>query len=190
MARTGCGLGTNWVRAECELGKSYSLAYARFLRFFSRKMGGSRKSRDFVKMVPFTSNFISRWGFPLGIACGSDSASCPGLVTPLKNAQVGAFIGAPVRDLPLYPAALRRFTADHEGTGVLTDAALRWWRNHGPEVGSRSEAARFLFAFTPNSASGERVFSPTEVMLGGQKDLALGETLQAYVMIRYSKRDI
>ena len=51
-----------------------------------------------------------------------------------------------------------------------------------------AEAARIVFAFSPNSAAAERIFSLLKVMFGDQQMTALADIIQTALMLRYNKR--
>ena len=52
-----------------------------------------------------------------------------------------------------------------------------------------AEAARIVFAFSPNSAAAERIFSLLKVMFGDQQMTALvADIIETALMLRYNKR--
>jgi hypothetical protein len=51
-------------------------------------------------------------------------------------------------------------------------------------------AARIVFSFTPNSAACERVFSLLKFMFGDQQWAALGDYIQAALMLKYNERAV
>ena len=53
-----------------------------------------------------------------------------------------------------------------------------------------SAAAEIVFAFTPNSAAAERVFSLLKAMFGDQQLGALADIIQTALMLRYNKRNV
>ena len=109
---------------------------------------------------------------------------------------VGRPSARPSKTSLFYLAEARGSTADHEDTGVFTGSALTWLKRPGGAqkpslgIGSWSEAARIVLAFTLHSASAERALSLMKLLFGGQKDSALGGILQASVVIRCNKRDV
>ena len=53
-----------------------------------------------------------------------------------------------------------------------------------------AEAAQIIFAFTPNSAAAERVFSMLKAMFGDQQMDALADIIQTALMLRINKRKV
>ena len=53
-----------------------------------------------------------------------------------------------------------------------------------------SRAARIIFAFTPNSAACERVFSLLKSFIGDQQALALADQIQTALMLAYNERRV
>ena len=47
-----------------------------------------------------------------------------------------------------------------------------------------------MFAFTPNSAAAERVFSMLKAMFGDQQMQTLVDIIQAALMLRYNERSV
>ena len=58
------------------------------------------------------------------------------------------------------------------------------------EISSPGEAAQIVFAFTPNSAAAERVFSMLKAMFGDQQMETLADIIQTALMLRYNKRNV
>ena len=61
---------------------------------------------------------------------------------------------------------------------------------HGKEIPAWAKAARIIFAFTPNSASCERVFSLLKNFLGDQQMASLADSIQVALMLAYNQRSI
>ena len=53
-----------------------------------------------------------------------------------------------------------------------------------------AEAARIVFAFTPNSAAAERVFSMLKAMFGDQQMETLADIIQTALMLRVNKHNV
>ena len=53
-----------------------------------------------------------------------------------------------------------------------------------------AQAARIAFAFSPNSASCERVFALLKEIFGEQQFSVLSDYLQAALMLKYNKRTL
>ena len=53
-----------------------------------------------------------------------------------------------------------------------------------------ADAARIVFAFTPNSAAAERVFSLLKAMFGDLQMETLADIIQAALMLRINKRKV
>ena len=70
------------------------------------------------------------------------------------------------------------------------DEELRWNKNSDDAISAWSEAARIVFAFSPNSASCERVFALLKDMFGEQQMSALADYIQAALMLAYNKRAV
>ena len=86
--------------------------------------------------------------------------------------------------------ASRAGSFDHGDIAAFTEAMLLWWRNHKGELPAWSEAARIMFALTPNSAACERVFSLLKIMFSDEQRSCLGDMLQGSLMLRYNKRQL
>ncbi|KAG8458651.1 hypothetical protein KFE25_008448 [Diacronema lutheri] len=66
----------------------------------------------------------------------------------------------------------------------FTDRVLAFWRAHRRDLLAFAEAARIVFALSPNSASCERVYSLLAVMFGGNQESALADLQQGSLMLR------
>lgn len=93
-------------------------------------------------------------------------------------------------ELPLYLAAAKDAEFDTTDIAGYTDSILAWWRKHGSRIPTWAGAARIIFAFSPNSASCERVFSLLENMFGETQGRALSDLIEASLMLAYNKRSI
>ena len=74
--------------------------------------------------------------------------------------------------------------------GVFADTVLTWWRSNGHKFPAWAKAARMAFALTPNSASAERVFSMLKYMFGDTQGGALGDYIEAALMLKYNQRKV
>ena len=62
--------------------------------------------------------------------------------------------------LPIYLSRAAGFTANTSDVEAFSDGVLEWWRRNGDSaISAWVDAARIVFAFSPNSASCERVFA-------------------------------
>ena len=87
---------------------------------------------------------------------------------------------------------------DHPGNGtsslILIFTLLCYstfhprWRINGKAIPTWNFAARVMFAFSPNSACCERVFSLMSSMFNTGQDSLLADCLQASLMLKYNKR--
>ena len=110
------------------------------------------------------------------------------VVKPLRNK-----IAALLRELPAYLTATAGVVIDHtEGKEdhSFTEQVLKWWATNGSKFPAWAEAAQIVFAFTPNSAAAERVFSLLKLMFGDQQAHLLADIIQAALMLRYNKRQV
>ena len=73
-----------------------------------------------------------------------------------------------------------------QNRGVLSEISF------APEAKSRivSQAAHIVFAFSPNLAAAERVFSILKAMFGDQQIQALADIIQTALMLRYNQRRV
>lgn len=88
----------------------------------------------------------------------------------------------------LSPAKGQSF--DRSSVADYSAAILQWWANHCTEIPTWAKAARIVFAFTPNSASCERVLSLLKCMFGDTQMRALADYVQAALMLKYNKRTV
>jgi len=110
------------------------------------------------------------------------------VVKPLRNATA-----ALLRELPAYLTATRGVVIDHsEGTEshAFTEQVLHWWAVNGSKFPAWADAAQIIFAFTPNSAAAERVFSLLKSMFGDQQMQTLADIIQTALMLRVNKRTV
>ena len=61
---------------------------------------------------------------------------------------------------------------------------------NGSKFPAWAEAAQIGFAFTPNSAAAERVFSLLNSMFGDQQMQTLADIIQAALMLRINERSV
>ena len=73
---------------------------------------------------------------------------------------------------------------------AFTEQVLKWWATNGSKFPAWAEAAQIVFAFSPNSAAAERVFSLLKLMFGDQQTTALADIIQSALMLRYNKRPV
>ena len=79
---------------------------------------------------------------------------------------------------------------DVSDVAAYTEAILAWWRKNGKSFPAWALAAQIVFAFSPNSASCERVFSLLKLMFGDQQMSALADYVRAALMLRYNERRV
>ena len=72
---------------------------------------------------------------------------------------------------------------DKSDVGDFTENVLTWWREHGSSFPKWAEAARIVFALSPNSASCERVFSLLKNMFTEQQFSALGDYIRVALFL-------
>ena len=108
----------------------------------------------------------------------------------IKPLSANDLISGMKSELPAYLAAAQGATFDHKNIDVFTVDMLTWWRNNGKKFPSWALAARIIFAFSPNSAACERVFSLLASMFTKEQHSALADQLQAALMLKYNKRPI
>jgi hypothetical protein len=110
------------------------------------------------------------------------------VVKPLRN-----MTAALLRELPAYLVATAGVVIDHsEGKEdhSFTEQVLKWWATNGSKFPAWAEAAQIIFAFTPNSAAAERVFSMLKAMFGDQQMETLADIIQTALMLRINKRKV
>ena len=93
-----------------------------------------------------------------------------------------------LRELPPYLVATAGVAIDHtEGKEdhTFTEQVLNWWATNGSKLPTWAEAAQIVFAFSPNSAAAERVFSLLKLMFGDQQMSALADIIRTALMLRY-----
>ena len=110
-------------------------------------------------------------------------------ITPLSTLVDLAAMKA---QLPEYLRRARLTAPSFDKTDVkaYTTAILAWWRINATYFPAWALAARIVFAFTPNSAGCERVFSLLKNMFGDQQMVALSDYLEAALMLAYNKRTL
>mmetsp|Transcript_38051 Transcript_38051/g.87092 ORF Transcript_38051/g.87092 Transcript_38051/m.87092 type:complete len:290 (-) Transcript_38051:97-966(-) len=97
------------------------------------------------------------------------------------------------KEMHAYVNAAKEVHVDHTENAndhSFTNQVLQFFRSHAgsDDFPTWVAAARIVFAFTPNSAAAERVFSLLKSMFGDDQERALGDMLQAAIMLRYNKR--
>ena len=86
-----------------------------------------------------------------------------------------------------YLAACAGVAIDSSNMRSFTDSILLFWRCNGHKFPKWAEAARIMFAMTPNSASAERVFSLLKAMFDDSRSLALSDLVEGSLMLKYNK---
>lgn len=92
-----------------------------------------------------------------------------------------------------YKVAVEGVVIDHtenKEDHSFTEGVLAWWASNGSKVPAWGQAAQIVFAFTPNSAAPERVFSLLKAMFGGDKATGLADYVQTALMLKYNKRTV
>ena len=93
--------------------------------------------------------------------------------------------------LPTYLTRAAGFTADISDVEAFSLKVLEWWRRNADDaISAWADAARIIFAISPNSASCERVFTLLKNMFGDQQMASLADYVQAALMLRYNSRKI
>ena len=115
---------------------------------------------------------------------GEPSITAPALC-PATRHPSGTVRGSQV--LTSAPAA-----SDHsEGKAhSFTKGVLQWWATNGSKFPAWADAAQIVFAFTPNSAAAERVFSQLKAMFGDQQMQTLADIIQTALMLRINNRKV
>ena len=109
-------------------------------------------------------------------------------ITPLISLGL---LGTMKQQLPQYLAAAASAPAlDVTDVEAYSEAILDWWRANGNGFPAWALGARIVFAFSPNSASCERVFSLLKIMFGEQQMSALADYIKAALMLRYNERRV
>ena len=90
--------------------------------------------------------------------------------------------------VPAVSDAAAGVVIDSTDIAAFTDEVLAWWCTHAAALPGWSHAARIAFAFAPNSASCERVFSMLERMFGDAQMSSLSDYMQAALMLCYHGR--
>ena len=127
----------------------------------------------------FDPNFAATHATPASV----DELSA---VKPLLNL---GFIPNLKAELPLFLAAAANApTFDRADMAAYTEGMLTWWRTNGGGLKHWAQAARIVFAISPNSASCERVFSLLKLMWGDQQMSTLADAIRASLMLRYNDR--
>ena len=89
------------------------------------------------------------------------------------------------------PRSTTRSARGQPDNHAFTEGVLHWWKVHGSKFPAWAEAARIVFAFTPNSAAAERVFSMLKAMFGDQATNAFADYIQTAIrMLRSNKRKV
>lgn len=118
----------------------------------------------------------------------AESVDDLGVVTPIVD-----LIPSLHQELQAYHTAANSVKIDHtenKEDHSFTDQVLKFFKEYGEAFPSWCAAARIVFAFTPNSAAAERVFSLLSSMFGDQQENALGDYIQTAIMLSYNGRPI
>ncbi|KAL1526815.1 hypothetical protein AB1Y20_015507 [Prymnesium parvum] len=108
-------------------------------------------------------------------------------------APLSAFVTDLHEEIHTYLAAAANATIDHTENAddhSFTRDVLNFFRDHGSEFPAWASAARVVFAFTPNSAAAERVFSLLNSMYTKNQIASLADGIQAAIMLKYNKREL
>lgn len=111
-----------------------------------------------------------------------------GAVQPLSG-----MICALHRQRHAYAEAASKVTIFHTETAEdhsFTNQVLKFFMEFGEDFPAWVEAARVVFAFTPNSAAAERVFSLLKNMFGDRQENALMDYIQTALMLKYNSRQV
>lgn len=93
--------------------------------------------------------------------------------------------------LPVYLQRAVGFTPDYSDVESFTTSVLGWWKANGDSaISAWKDAARIVFAISPNSASCERVFSLLKTMFGDQQMSSLADYIHAALTLHYNGRKI
>lgn len=95
------------------------------------------------------------------------------------------------QELHAYVQAAKVAVIDHtesQHDHSFTQQVLKFFKENHSDFKTWAHAARIVFSFTPNSAAAERVFSLLSLMFGARQDHALGDYIQAAIMLRYNNR--
>ena len=87
-----------------------------------------------------------------------------------------------------YLVASKDSNFDTTSMDAYSKQILAWWRQHGIEFPAWAKAARIMFAFTPSSASSERVFALLKNFLGDQQMSALADGISVGLMLAHNER--
>ena len=93
-------------------------------------------------------------------------------------------------ELHTYLTLAADFKVDRADVGAFTESVLKFWRSHCKELPLWAEAARIVFAMSPNSASCERVVSRLASMFTPDQLSTLGDAMQASLMLSYNQREV
>lgn len=110
------------------------------------------------------------------------------IVTPIRK-----LVPQMQQERHAYLAAAAEVTIDHTESGedhTFTDQVLKFFRENHSNFPAWAQAARIVFAMTPNSAAAERVFSHLKDMFGDNQTEAFADYIQTAVMLKYNKRPV
>lgn len=95
-------------------------------------------------------------------------------------------------ELPTYLSRATGFTADASDVAAFTDSVLGWWRKNSKDqkISAWAQAARIVFAISPNSASCERVFALLKSMFTEEQYSSLADHVSSALKLRYNGRSI
>ena len=108
-------------------------------------------------------------------------------ITPFKYHDL---IPGLVAEFSTYKAKAQGCTFNRTDIPQYTKAILLWWANHRAELPAWAHAARIAFAFSPNSACCERVFSLLKLFFGHYQDSSLADYVEGSLMVRYNGRAV
>lgn len=94
------------------------------------------------------------------------------------------------QEIHIYLSKAVNFNVSSTDVDLYTDVILAWWRVNATEIPAWANAARIVFAFTPNSASVERVFALLRNMFDVNQLNSLADQVSAALLLAYNGRRI
>ena len=90
-------------------------------------------------------------------------------------------------EIHAYLTACAGVNIDYSDMRAYTDSVLLFWHLNHPKFPLWAEAARIIFAMTPNSAAAERVFSLLKAMFSDARNMSLADLIEGSLMLKYNK---
>ena len=103
------------------------------------------------------------------------------VLIPQLKAEVSAYLNA---------ATATTITFNINSVEDFTKNVLRFWRENKSKLKVWARAERIVFAMPSTSASSERVFALLKNMFGDQQLSAMGDYIQAALMLSFNERAI